>query len=219
MISTEKTSAFRQWMALSILLLLLVFQPVILAAKQSNTVLTLVLVASLAAVSILPLSKLFVRIKYLMTGVVVLLSVIHYMYDTGFYTKLAYILCFVSVMLFGIVAQASYLWQNKQIGGIALIHVISIYLFLGYLFAACAWLIEVILPGSFQISNQTVSHQLHDFVYFSFVTLATLGYGDIVPVGEMAKVLAIGITLVGQFYMVLFIAMIVGRYMQPQIKD
>jgi hypothetical protein len=49
-------------------------------------------------------------------------------------------------------------------------------------------------------------------LYFSFITLSTVGYGDIVPVSEVARMLAIVEAMFGMFYMTLLIARLVSLY-------
>ena len=50
-----------------------------------------------------------------------------------------------------------------------------------------------------------------DFVYFSFVTLATLGYGDLTPRGDLGRMLAVTETLIGQLYLVGAVAIVVSN--------
>jgi len=52
-----------------------------------------------------------------------------------------------------------------------------------------------------------------DFIYFSFVTITTLGYGDILPVSHLARSLAIMFSVTGQLYLTMIIAMLVGKYL------
>jgi hypothetical protein len=55
-------------------------------------------------------------------------------------------------------------------------------------------------------------------VYYSFVTLATLGYGDIVPLSPSARGLAILEAVVGQIYLVVVVARLVSLYGQSEEK-
>jgi hypothetical protein len=50
--------------------------------------------------------------------------------------------------------------------------------------------------------------------YFSFVTLATLGYGDVVPLGEVARGLAIIEAVAGQLYLAVMVARLVSLYVR-----
>jgi voltage-gated potassium channel len=52
-----------------------------------------------------------------------------------------------------------------------------------------------------------------DYIYFSFITLTTLGYGDITPVSELSRSLAVLIAITGQLYMTILIAMLVGKFL------
>jgi hypothetical protein len=51
---------------------------------------------------------------------------------------------------------------------------------------------------------------LIDWIYFSFATLSTLGYGDIIPTGRISRMLAVGEVITGQLYLAILIARLVG---------
>ena len=91
---------------------------------------------------------------------------------------------------------------------------ISIYLLIGIMWAGIYNIVEGISPGSFSGMSETV-----DLIYFSFVTLTTVGFGDIVPMSTFGKRLAIFEAAMGSIYMAVIIAMIVGRYMLMQIDQ
>jgi len=74
--------------------------------------------------------------------------------------------------------------------------------------------LEGISPGSFSGLSETT-----DLLYFSFVTLTTVGYGDVSPLSILAKRLAIFEAAMGGIYMAIIIAMIVGRYMSLQAEQ
>jgi hypothetical protein len=59
----------------------------------------------------------------------------------------------------------------------------------------------------------TTPPNFSDFIYFSFVTLSTLGYGDITPVSHLSRSLTILIAVAGQMYVTILIAMLVGKYL------
>jgi hypothetical protein len=56
----------------------------------------------------------------------------------------------------------------------------------------------------------------HDYLYFGFVTLTTLGYGDITPVSPQAKSVSMVIAIAGQFYLTILVAMLVGKYLSQK---
>ncbi len=92
-----------------------------------------------------------------------------------------------------------------------------------YLLAALLWafvytFLELIEPASFNIDlNQSQDYMLV-FQYFSFVTITTLGYGDISPVTEVARAFAILEAVVGQLYLVVVVAWLVGMYVSKKSK-
>jgi hypothetical protein len=57
-----------------------------------------------------------------------------------------------------------------------------------------------------------------DYLYFSFVTLTTLGYGDVTPVSHLSRSMAILLAITGQLYMTILIAMLVGKFLTRSEK-
>lgn len=55
--------------------------------------------------------------------------------------------------------------------------------------------------------------QFNDYLYFSLVTLTTLGYGDVTPVSHLARSMAVLIAVTGQLYMTILIALLVGKFL------
>jgi len=89
---------------------------------------------------------------------------------------------------------------------------ISTYLLIGIGWAGIYNLLEIVAPGSF------VGKPDIDLLYFSFVTLTTLGFGDILPASILANRLVIFEATMGSIYMAVIVAMIVGRYMSMQAE-
>ena len=90
------------------------------------------------------------------------------------------------------------------------------YLLLGFAWTFTYSLIEELQPGSFASSTSPMPHDLVGRVmqlrYFSFVTLATVGYGDIVPHTPAARTLALLEAILGQFYLVALVGRLVGLH-------
>ena len=86
---------------------------------------------------------------------------------------------------------------------------ISIYLLIGIMWAGIYRVLEGISPGSFSETT--------DLLYFSFVTLTTVGFGDVAPLSSLSRRLAVFEAAMGNVYVAVIIAMIVGRYMQMQV--
>jgi len=85
------------------------------------------------------------------------------------------------------------------------------YLLVGLIFGVAYSLLDQAWPGSFAKPLDT-DLGLEGGVYFSFVTLATLGYGDVVPVSDVARGLAILESVAGQLYLAVLVARLVALY-------
>lgn len=59
-------------------------------------------------------------------------------------------------------------------------------------------------------------HYGYDYYYYSFISLITIGYGDIIPQSSQAKSLTILLGIIGQFYMAIGVALFVGRYLNER---
>ncbi len=84
-----------------------------------------------------------------------------------------------------------------------------------YLLIAVMWsyfysVLEMIHPGSFNLPDNTIGLLQNRFIYFSFVTITTLGYGDITPNTGFAASLSMVEAVVGQLYMTVQVAWLVG---------
>jgi len=96
------------------------------------------------------------------------------------------------------------------------------YLFLGLFGASFASVLEIFQLDAFQFAATITNFQeFEKFIYYSFVTLTTVGYGDIIPVSSGAKVLTIFLSVSGQLYLTVLIGLIIGKYvakMSMQMK-
>jgi len=94
-----------------------------------------------------------------------------------------------------------------------IIGAICIYLLLGVIWSILYALIEHAVPGSFKgLTEQVVPDWHPDWMYYSFVTLTTLGYGDITPLTFSARALSYMEAIVGQFYIAVMVAGLVSAY-------
>lgn len=91
--------------------------------------------------------------------------------------------------------------------------------------ALCVYLLFAMLAASLFLTLDTVTEEgffvqdagtRMDFLYFSFVTLTTLGYGDLTPAGDLARMMAVVEALIGQLYLVTVVALIVGNLGQER---
>lgn len=197
--------------------LVLILQPILLL-MESASLLSVILVLVLLCAAIGNWSKKYTVFKIMACAICLGLGIAYYVFTYSIALKIAYIVTCCIVLAIALFMQINNIIHQKFITKNSLISCINTYILAGYLGASLAWLVEVIKPGAFYINHPVVTHQLHDFVYFSFVTLATLGYGDIIPVSEVAKITAVFISLFGQLYVTIFIAIILGKYLQQKIN-
>jgi voltage-gated potassium channel Kch len=85
---------------------------------------------------------------------------------------------------------------------------IAAYLGFGVLWAHAFTIAAKVNPGSFR--GGLVSGSLSNWIYYSFETLTTLGYGDIVPLSQTARMLAVGEAITGQLYLAVLLAHLVS---------
>jgi voltage-gated potassium channel len=97
-----------------------------------------------------------------------------------------------------------------------LLGAMTVYLLIGISWALMLGVTDRLLPGAFRGAT---TNDLGDFVYLSFVTLATLGFGDIVPVHPVARTLVYVEAVAGQFYVAILVANLVGRYVAAARED
>jgi hypothetical protein len=99
--------------------------------------------------------------------------------------------------------------QHPTVSAATIAGAVCVYLLLGELFAMVFGLIATIESGRFFAS--TSSPATLDYVYFSYSTLATVGYGDLVAATGLGRMLAVSEALMGQLYLVTVVALIVAN--------
>jgi hypothetical protein len=119
-------------------------------------------------------------------------------------------LIFCSLSCF-IAARNVFVWHRVDLN--SLVGAFCVYLLLGMIWALLYRLLHLYGWATFSGNVAEQEHNLFpDLIYFSFVTLASLGYGDISPIGALPKTLAYLEAIVGQFYLAVMVASLVGVY-------
>ena len=100
---------------------------------------------------------------------------------------------------------------------------LCLYLIIGVLWGTIYSFLESLSPSSFSggvlDSAQSPAELSHAFNYFSFITLTTLGYGDITPQTQGAAALCQAEAIIGQFFVAVFVARLVGIEVAQRVKD
>jgi len=108
-----------------------------------------------------------------------------------------------------------FILQAPQVTGEVLCAGVAVYLMLAILWAFAYLLVELLVPNSFVFTvGPTGQRTLTGFeaVYFSFGTMTTVGYGDIIPISRQARMVAMLEATSGLFYVTMLIARLVALY-------
>jgi hypothetical protein len=92
------------------------------------------------------------------------------------------------------------------------------YLLIALMWAFLYMILERVSPGSFSFPETGSWGQTMRFEYLSFVTITTLGFGDITPVTDKASALVIIEAVVGQIYLVVLVAWLVGMHVSRRAR-
>lgn len=117
------------------------------------------------------------------------------------------VFAFAAVMILAQTLRAKHITLEQIAGALA------VYLLIGLIWAHGYLLLETVRPGSLALGISSAAPEQARFgacVYFSYVTLTTLGYGDIAPVSGQARSLAMTEAILGQLYLAALIARLVG---------
>lgn len=118
-------------------------------------------------------------------------------------------------LVLSVSALFSYLWTTQVVTTNHLYTATSIYFLLAFLWFATYSAIEAIYPGAFLHSGGRQLDRPSDLLYFSFITLTTAGYGDILPASGEVRILAALEASTGVLYVAIMIALLVSAYRQP----
>ena len=110
----------------------------------------------------------------------------------------------------------SHLRNVRSVAQAQLYTAVNIYLLLGLLWAALYLALDAFSPGSIQIGSHPADRQT-ELLYFSLITLSTIGYGDIVPLSGEARILAALEGVTGVLYIATTVALLVSRFQREPL--
>jgi len=118
------------------------------------------------------------------------------------------LLCFFCLTTWAALKQV---FLSGRVDGNAIVGAICVYLLLGLIWAVLFMLLEQMLPGSFNgLDTDDPGGHLDALTYFSFVSLTTMGFGDITPALPLARYFTYLEGVVGEFYVATLVASLVG---------
>ena len=105
----------------------------------------------------------------------------------------------------------SYLRNSRIVTQAHLYTAVNIYLLLGLLWTTLYLAIDAFYPGSIQMGSHPAERET-ELLYFSLITLSTIGYGDIVPLSGEARMLSALEGVTGVLYIAVTVAILVNRF-------
>ena len=125
-------------------------------------------------------------------------------FDISFFIMVIYFTYILTLLIIQLV-------KTEIVNSETIIESINIYLLIGFVGAIILSLINHFIPGSLNIIESDIFN-FHEYLYFSFVTLTTLGYGDISPTLPLAKSTVIFLAIIGQFYIAVVMAVLISKF-------
>jgi len=123
-------------------------------------------------------------------------------------------------MTFVIVSILSFVFKEREVNANIIYASIVTYLLLAIMWSFIFKIIETLQPGSFFVPGHILDKEGTIFTYYSFVTITTLGYGDITPIKAASRAFSAIEAVIGQIYLVVLVARLVGlNIAQTMTKD
>ncbi len=129
--------------------------------------------------------------------------------------SLGLVTVFASIITFELFLQVS---RGKVITAEILVGAVSGYLMMAFIGSLIYLFLYLVVPDAFQGLSQGVAVTT-DLTYFSFITQLTIGYGDIVPIHATTRTVTVLQGLIGHFYSLIVIAVLISKYLHQNASD
>jgi voltage-gated potassium channel Kch len=133
-------------------------------------------------------------------------------FDSNQYVNFFRFLLYVFFFALTIASLLRFISTARKINQDVIIVSVVIYLLLGIIGGAAAFFFYHMYPNAYHFSNPDVKVDFMKMTYFGFVTLTTLGYGDITPTRPETQTLSSLLAVTGQMYVAIIVAFIVGKF-------
>ena len=205
------------------LLILVLFFPLI---SQNTRLLGDILFGGIVLASIFSLNfaEKTRKVLFATGGSVIILLFISFLTDHrvwvlfSFFNMFVYQICIVFFMI-------RHVSRSPDVNGTIILNAVNGYVLIGFLGALLLTMAEIAELYIFGIDTPLINYagdalpQFHQYLYFSYVTVTTLGYGDITPANALAKSIVILIAISGQLYLTVLVAMLVGKYLSVNREE
>ena len=120
-------------------------------------------------------------------------------------------------MLYMIILFLLHFFRQTEINREVIFGALVVYLLMGLMWAYAYNLLDWLQPNSLNLPGSLAELDPFSYVYFSFVTMTTLGYGDISPASDPARALVMTQAITGQIYLAVLVARLVGTNIAQQM--
>jgi len=111
----------------------------------------------------------------------------------------------------------NFIFNEKEITKEVIFAAVVVYLLFGIMGSLAYSILDYFYPNSFSFPGN-ISPNEYRYLYFSYVTLTTLGYGDVAPLTNKAGSLVILEAIIGQIYLVVIVAWLVGMHVSRRSR-
>lgn len=165
-------------------------------------------------------TKILITVIFLATAITTVFAMFDVNIPNLNLLKFVFYFLFFVIITFEIVKQV---WYLNDVSKDLILGVVSGYICLGLVGFFIFMAVEILHPGSFQsplfVESYTMNEKSDSLLYYSYITLLTIGYGDVVPITTAAQKATIFLGLLGQFYLVILTAVTVGKYINYTHKQ
>lgn len=202
---------FRLLLSATLLVLIL---PAFFGKGLLNTILfvislTFLLIQSMIIANVNRPSKIWIRSLF-----IIILILLYWLDPLGIKSEFLDVAKFF-LLVFAFVAVTYYLFlflkKSKDVNIDVILVSINIYLLLGIVFGSLSFLFNELYNNAYNFPSNLTDPNFTTFVYYSFITMSTVGYGDVTPRIPETQTLAYFISVTGQLYVAIIVAFLVGK--------
>jgi voltage-gated potassium channel len=208
-----------RWRHLALLiciLLVFVFTPFAVTFRHGILVLNIIAAAVLVAGSYALSERRHLFVIAIVLSAVSVIGTALLIWFHQHWAELVSYICIIVLIAFFSITILGYVFSSGRVTMDRIFAAICVYMLIGFAWSFAYALLDEIAPGSFVAVTETSRNdyvgRVQQLRYFSFMTLTTVGYGDVVPRSPAARTMASLEAVMGQIYLAVLVARLVGLY-------